>query len=74
MNAVNQGDVIEAKTLDHKMKSSFRMLELEEACEICEEIEFMQENSNYLNLVKVLKIIIDKSLVEAQDLIIKYSD
>ncbi len=73
-NAVQEGDVESSKTLAHKMKSSFRMLQIEEACEICEEIESSQETSNPVNLAKSLKKIIDKSLFEAQELILKYSD
>jgi CheY-like chemotaxis protein len=73
-DAVHDGDKELSKNLAHKMKSSFRMLEIQEACEICEEIEIKQGVSNSINLVKILKIIIDKSLIETQDLILKYSN
>lgn len=73
-HAVSEDDDNEARTIAHKMKSSFRMLEMKEACEICEEIELASKNTSSVNLVKVLKLIIDKSLLEAEELVKKYSD
>ena len=72
-NAVKADKQFEAATIAHKMKSSFRMLEMKDACEICEKIELSQHAGTNENLIKVLNVIIDKSLIDAKLLSQKFS-
>jgi len=72
--AVDSKNMEESRTIAHKMKSSFKMLDITEACNICRDIEDAKVAGASVDLIKVLKSVIDRSLMESAQWIEKHKN